>query len=148
MLVFSAHIADPTPGCCPSRNAIDGVEPFLVRPATIINQCLPEVIAIRERLSRDCCNPRVDRFDASAKSSVATFSFEFVAEFCFEQAIYLLRLRPTAAFSVYRLGSFLQEASALIARPRLRPCKSAIDQAHGCESVKRRVDPAIERNIR
>ena len=84
MLVFSTHVADPAPGCCPSRNAIDGVEPFLVWPAVIINERLSEVIAIRERLSGDCCNSRVDRLDASAKSSVATFSFEFVAEFCFE----------------------------------------------------------------
>src|SRR6266403_515688 len=132
VLVFSANVADPTPRCSPSRNTIDGVEPPLVRPAEIINQCLPEVITIRERLTRDSCNSRVDRFDASAKSSVATSSFEFVAEFPFEQAIHLLRLRPTAAFSIYRLGSFLQEANALIARPRLHPRESAIDQAHGC----------------
>src|SRR5712664_1861252 len=128
MLVFSPHIANPTPGCCPSRKAVDGVESFLVWPAEIINERLTEVIAIREWLSGDCCNSRVDRFDASAKSSVATFSFEFVAEFRFEQAIHLLRLRPTAAFSIYRLGSFLQEANALVARPRLHSRESAVDQ--------------------
>src|SRR6266478_1022175 len=132
MLVFSAQVADPAPGRCPSRKAIDGVETFLERPAKIINQCLSEVIAIREWLSRDCCNSRVDRFDASAKSSVAALSFELVAEFCFEQAIYLFRLRPAAAFSVYGLRRFLQEANALIACPRLHPCECAFDQAHGC----------------
>src|SRR6266705_6609970 len=117
MLVFSANVADPTPSCGPSRNAIDGVEPFLVRPAEIIDQRLPEVIAVREWLSGNSCNSRVDRFDASVKSPVAAFSFEFVAEFCFEQVIYLFRLRPTAAFSIHRLGSLLQEANAFIAGP-------------------------------
>src|SRR6266446_8940160 len=147
MLVFSAHITNPTPGCCPSRKAIDGVEPFLVRPAVIINHRLPKVIAVCERLSGDCCNSRVNRFDAPAKTSVAAPSFDFVAEFRFEQAIYLLRLRPTSAFSIYGLGSFLQEANALIARPRLHPFESAINQTHGCQAVKSRIDPAIQGDI-
>jgi hypothetical protein len=97
MLVFTAHVADPTSRCCPSRKAVDRVEPFLIRPAEIINQRLPEVIAIRERLPGDCCDPRVDSFDASVKLSIATFSFEFVAEFCFEQAINPVRLGPALA---------------------------------------------------
>src|SRR5713226_5648616 len=127
MLVFAAHVADPTSCCCPSRKAIDGVEPFLIRPAEIINQRLPEVIAIRERLPGDCCDPRVDRFDTPAKSSIATFSFEFVAKFCFEQAINLVCLRPAAAFHFDRLRSFLQEANALIASPGLHPFECALD---------------------
>src|SRR5882672_9704166 len=127
MLILGANVADPTPSCCPSRKAIDGVESLLIRPAEIINHRLSKVIAIRERLSRDCCNSCVDRFDASAKSSGASLSFELVAEFCFEQAIYLFRLRPAAAFSVYRLRRFLQEANALIACPRLHPCECALD---------------------
>ena len=48
MLVFAANVADPTTRCGPCGNAIDGVEPFLVRPPEIINQRLPEVIAIRK----------------------------------------------------------------------------------------------------
>src|SRR6266478_3828843 len=92
MLIFAANVADPTPGCRPSGNTIDGVEPFLVRPAKIINQCLPEVIAIRKWLSGDSGHSCVDRFDASAKLSVATLSFEFVTKFRFEEAINLLPL--------------------------------------------------------
>src|SRR6266851_405013 len=147
MLVFSAHIANPTPGCCPSRKAIDGVEPFLVRPAVIINHRLPKVIAVCERLSGDCCNSRVNRFDAPAKMSVATPSFEFVAEFRFEQAIYLLCLRPATQLLVYFFGSFIHEARALIPRPRAHPCKSAINHTQCGKAVKRGIDPAIKRNV-
>src|SRR5207247_8343383 len=147
MLVFSAHIANPTPGCCPSRKASDGVEPFLVRPAVIINHRLPKVIAVCERLSGDCCNSRVNRFDASAKSSVATFSFEFVTEFRFEQPMDFFRLRPASAFSIYRLGSFLQETNALIASPGLHPFECAIDQTHSCQAVESWIDPAIQGDI-
>src|SRR5258708_39841829 len=100
MLVFAAHIAHPTPGCSPSRRAIDGVEPPLVRSAKIIYQRLSEVIAVREWHSGDSGHTRVDRFDASAKLSVATFLFEFVAEFRFEQPMNLFRLGPTAASSI------------------------------------------------
>src|SRR5713226_9405729 len=141
VLVFSSHVADPTARCGPSGNAIDGVEPFLIRPAKVINHRLPEVIAIGEWLSRDSCNSRIDRFDASAKSSVATFSFELLAEFRFEQAINLVCLRPAVALCAHRLRGFLQEANALIPSPGLHPCESTVDQAHGCEPVKRRIDP-------
>src|SRR5947207_14479727 len=87
----------PNARCCPSGNSVDGVEPFLVRSPKIIYHCLPEVIAVREWLFGDSCHSRVERLDASAKSSVATLSFDLVAEFILEPAIYLLRLRPAAA---------------------------------------------------
>src|SRR3989442_7292581 len=148
MLVFSAHVANPTPGCCPSRKAIDGVESFLVRPAEIVNQRLPKVIAVRERHTRNSRHANVNGFDLGTKSRIASATFEFVAEFRLQQSINLFCLSPAAAFSVYRHGSFLQEPNALIACPRLHPFESAINQTHGCQAVESWIQPASEREIR
>src|SRR6266481_2018578 len=42
----------------------------------------------------------------------------------------------------------MQEANALIASPGLHPREAAVDQAHGCEPVESRIDPAIQGDIR
>src|SRR6266480_1589856 len=141
MLVFSSHIADPAPSCCPDGEAVDGVEPFLIRPTEIINQRLTEVIAIRERFSGDCYNSRVDRFDASAQSSVAAPSVKFVAKFRFEQLIGFLCLRH-ALYLHDPVPCFTQQTRALQTRPGPHTCKSAIDRTPCGEAVKRGIDPA------
>src|SRR5258708_169571 len=148
MLEFAVHIAHPMPGCCPSRKASDGVEPFLVRSAKIIYHRLPEVIAIRKWLSRDSGHSCVDGFDAPAKLSVATFSLEFVVEFGLEQAKNLFCLWSTAAFPIHRVRSLLQKPDALIARPRPHPCEPAVNHAHSNQAVKSRINPAVEWYVR
>src|ERR1700694_4275005 len=131
----------------PRRNAIDGVEPFLIRPAEVVDEGLPKMIAVSQRLTGNLRHAGVNGFDLGTKRGIGAVTFELLAEFRLQQSINLFCLRP-AASSFYRLRSFLQEANALIARPGLHPCESAIDQTYGRQAVKRRIDPAVQWHIR
>src|SRR6266852_3805515 len=119
MLVFTTDI--PGPSSTDSRNgkALDGVEPFLEWPAEVVDKGLTKMIAVGQRLTGNFRHAGVNGFDLCAKRRIAAVTFELLTEFRFQQAINLFCLRPAAAFSVYRLRSFLQEANALVAGPRL-----------------------------
>src|ERR1700694_5970294 len=132
----------------PRRTAIDGVEPFLIRPAEVVDEGLPKMIAVSQRLTGNLHHAGVNGFDLCTKREIGAVTIELFAEFRLQQSINLFCLRPAPSSSVYRLRSVLQEANALIARPGLHPCESAIDQTHGCQAVKRGINQAGSRQGR
>src|SRR5262245_35643784 len=98
MLVFGSHIARPASAGSPRRNAIDGVESFLVRPAEIIGDCLPEMVAVGERLARDIRETGINRFHLGTRAFAAN-TFEFAAKFRFEKAVEFLGSRFAVALA-------------------------------------------------
>jgi hypothetical protein len=46
------------------------------------------------------------------------------------------------------LTCFAQQTRTLITRPGAHTGKSTVDQTHGSKAIERRIDPAVERNIR
>src|SRR5579859_304465 len=104
------------------------------------------MIAVGEWLARDIGHAGIDRFQVGAGAVWTSRSIKFAAEFRFEELIRLLGFRATDA-GVDTLTRFAQKANALVSRPGFHPSESAVDQAHGREAIKRRINPAIERNI-
>src|SRR6476660_3367671 len=44
-------------------------------------------------------------------------------------------------------GSFFQQASALHSSPRAQSCISRMYEAKRCETIQRRIDPAVHRHV-
>src|SRR6266851_8673194 len=147
MWVFTTDIPGPSSTDIRNGEALDRVESFLVRPAKVVDEGLPKMIAIGQRLPGNIGHAGVEGIDLRTNRRIVAATFELFAEFRFQKAKDLFCLRPAAAFSFDRLRGFLQEANTLIARPRLHPFECAIDQTHGGQPVKGGIDPAIERDV-
>ncbi len=84
MLVFTTDI--PGPSSTDSRNgeALDRVESFLVRPAKVVDEGLPKMIAVGQRLTRNSRHAGGDGFDLGTKRRIAAVTFKLLAEFRFQ----------------------------------------------------------------
>src|ERR1700682_6716645 len=101
MLIFGAEVADPTSTGSPRRNTIDGVEPFLIRRAEVVDEGLPKMIAVSQRLTGNLRHAGVNGFDLGTKRGIGAVTFELLAEFRLQQSINLFCLRPAAAASSF-----------------------------------------------
>ena len=81
MLVFTSHVTYPAPSRCPGGEAVDGVEPLLVRPSKIVRDRLSKMIAIRQRWVGNACKARIERFNTGGCVTSAIEQRQFTGEF-------------------------------------------------------------------
>src|SRR5690348_10082339 len=130
----------------PARKTICRTQAFLIRSSVIIDDCLPKIEPISERLSRDSCDARVDRFHSCPYVLPPAHLAEFTSEFLRELRINLCGFRRAAVLDIL-IFSFVQQADAFQACPRAHSKHSTPHIAHGSEAIEARVNPTIHGDV-
>ena len=146
-LVFSANINYPSPGSGPARETSDGIKAFLKRPSIIVVEGLAKVIAVCKRRPGNPGESRIDRLETQRPIASSAEEIDLWREFL-PQGI--IEPRRFCLFSrvLQALARFIYQTRAFQPRPRADSENCVIYRAHRHQAIEKRIDPAIERNVR
>jgi hypothetical protein len=146
-LVFSANINYPSPGSGPAREPCDGIETFLKRPAKIVEERLAKVVAVCKRRPGNPGESRVDRLESYSAIASSAKKVELRREFL-PQRIVKPRGLCLRSGVLQRLTRFIHKARTFQPCPRPDSENCVIHRTHRHQTIEKRIDPAIERNVR
>src|SRR5260370_10275569 len=103
--------------------------------------------AVVQRLARDSCKSCVHGFGTQLAVRPCSNRLQLRREFALQCAEKLLRSLRRSIIRRYQVLRFTQKSRTLQARPRAHADYCGLHITHCNESVKRRIDPAVKRNV-
>src|SRR6266478_4167870 len=146
-LQLAAHITNPPSRSGVGGEACDTVPPLPIRPPKIIDLRLCEVVAVGQRHTGNVLRALIDGFQPDGRVLFGRGRFRFRPELALERFEQIRRDRALLAHAVHFVPRFAQQACALASCPGPHPREPAVDDTERHQAVKRRIHPAIERDV-
>src|SRR5580704_5808119 len=105
MLVFSADVNSKAASARVTRKAVVGIETTLIRPPVVVDDRLPEMVAIVYWCSADAHKVRVDGFNPNHAVLASGELIEFQLEFFLQLCVQLPRLAGNRITRIDRVAS-------------------------------------------